>query len=467
MLFPTVQFAVFFACVFLLGWAVSGRTLVWKGLLLIASWIFYAAFDPRFLPLLIALPCVHHGLALAIERHPSHARALVRLAVALDLALLATFKYQGFLAASANDLLARAGLSPALHAHPLTLPLGVSFVTFQAMSYVIDVGRGVMKPATALDAMLYVSFFPHLVAGPIVRASEFVPQVQRSPDPTRIEASRAVLLIVFGLFKKVVVASLLASALVDPFFARPSGFSPAQALLAVYGYAAQIYSDFSGYTDIAIGCALLLGVRFPQNFNAPYRAASLQDFWRRWHMTLSRWLRDYLYISLGGARGGTLHTWRNLLLTMLLGGLWHGAAWTFVLWGALHGLALCAERFVGWSDRAAAASRPARAVGIAVTFHLVCAAWVLFRAGTLDRARDVFFALVHAHPAAAPVSPWVTATVALSLASHAIPDAWLDRVHDAFDRLHPVAQGALVATALSLLSTLGPPGVAPFIYFQF
>ena len=220
----------------------------------------------------------------------------------------------------------------------MILPVGVSFFSFMAVAYIMDIQRGDTKPASWIDLFLYLSFFPHLVAGPIVRPNELIPQLDVRRDPRHVDVGGAAWLIFGGLFKKVVVSSFLASAIVDPVFGDPARHGAIETLFAIWGYAVVIYADFSGYTDIAIGVAKLLGFQFPQNFDRPYSARSLQDFWRQWHMTLSRWLRDYLYIPLGGSKKGELRTYLNIFVTMVLGGLWHGAAWTFVFWGALHGV---------------------------------------------------------------------------------------------------------------------------------
>src|SRR6187200_195958 len=255
------------------------------------------------------------------------------------------FKYYGFFAVNVTNAATtlHATLAPPLI--QVALPVGVSFYTFMAISYVVDVYRREFPVASWIDTSLYLSFFPHLVAGPIVRPGELIPQLDVPRDPRRVDTSRAFYLIATGLFKKVVIANYLASHIVDQVFGAPGQHSSLEILIGIYAYAVQIYADFSGYTDIAIGLALLLGFKFPQNFDSPYAAVSLQDFWRRWHMTLSRWLRDYVYIPLGGNRRGTVLTYRNLMLTMLIGGLWHGAAWTFVVWGGLHGTALAWERW--------------------------------------------------------------------------------------------------------------------------
>jgi len=396
-LFPTFEFAVFFSLTFVGSWLLRPYPLSWRWFILAASFVFYAWWDPRFVLLLAGSTVVNQAAAVAIHRSrsPGARRGLLTLAVVVNLAVLGFFKYYGFFVTSVTDGLARLGLHTSPPLLQVILPVGISFFTFQALSYVIDTYRGDTEPSPTLDFAVYLSLFPHLVAGPIVRARELLPQLRERPDPRRIDASLAFRLIFAGLFKKVVVSSFVAGAIVDPVFANPSQHQNLEILFATYGYAVQIYADFSGYTDIAIGCALLLGLRFPQNFDAPYSARSIQSFWRRWHMTLSFWLRDYLYIPLGGNQGGERRMRRNLLLTMVIGGLWHGAAWTFVVWGAIHGLALVAER--EWDQRR-------RAQGVepgpwsplvrwAVTFHVVCLAWVFFRAESFAKAGEMLWRL--------------------------------------------------------------------------
>jgi D-alanyl-lipoteichoic acid acyltransferase DltB (MBOAT superfamily) len=355
----------------------------------------------------------------------------------------------------------------------ITLPVGISFFTFQALSYVIDIYRRNFEPVRLMEFAVYLSFFPHLVAGPIVRAAEFLPQLRERHDPRKVDASRAFFLIASGLFKKVVIANFLATSIVDRVFASPGRHSGIEALFAVYGYAVQIYADFSGYTDIAIGLALLLGFRFPQNFDAPYTARSLQDFWRRWHMTLSRWLRDYLYIPLGGNRRGRLFTYRNLMLTMVLGGLWHGAGWTFVVWGGIHGGALAFEHWRHEERIARHLPEPddtlsRRVVERLVTFHIVCLAWIFFRADSFANAWDVLTrVLFHWGGPATLVTPWVLLAIAVGICSQYIPGRALSHAMAQFSRLSPVAQGVVLGFGLLFINVLGPRGVAPFIYFRF
>jgi alginate O-acetyltransferase complex protein AlgI len=499
MLFPTVEFAVFFAGVFVLAWSVAGRPVLWRAALLIASLLFYASWNYRYLPLLVALALVNHRLARVIERASSRAvaRRWVVLAVSVDLGTLLVFKYLAFFTATLVDGLGRAGVRIALTPVQLTLPLGVSFVTFQALSYAIDAYRARWAEAPQTDAvteraagsstrdgpwdvLLYVTFFPHLVAGPIVRAREFLGQIRVITPPSRTEATWAWWLIAGGMLKKVVLSTYLARAIVDPVFAEPEIASAPEILAAIYGYAVQIYADFSGYTDMAIGLAALLGVRFPQNFDQPYRARSLRAFWRRWHMTLSRWLRDYLFVSLGGSRHGPWKTVRNLVLTMLLGGLWHGAAWTFVVWGCLHGAGLALER-VAFGARTSAGSEDhpgapglrggARAILATLsTFHFVCVGWVFFRAGSVEDAVTMLRRLAQRAGSDAPshrITPWLLVAIAAGLALHAIPPGSSRALSDRLARAHPVALGVLLAPALVTADLLSPPGVPPFIYFQF
>jgi alginate O-acetyltransferase complex protein AlgI len=460
MLFPTVTFAVFFLVVLPLSWVLMPTQRVWRAFILVASYVFYGWWDWRFVFLLAASTVGNHLVAVAIHRtrEPRRRKALLAVGVAFDLGLLGYFKYAGFFVSSFDNLFGTSWIVD------VTLPIGISFYSFMAISYIVDTYRGELVPASFARFAVFQAFFPHLVAGPIVRARELLPQLEGPRNPRRVNVSRAYVLIVIGLFLKVVIANHLATHIVDDVFAAPNRHSSLEVLVAVYGYAVQIFADFCGYTNIAIGIALLLGFEFPQNFDAPYTAVSLQDFWRRWHMTLSRWLRDYLYIPLGGNRKGRLTTYRNLLLTMLLGGLWHGAAWTFVVWGGIHGLGLAAERALGWRPTGTAA----RVAGRLITFHVVCFAWIFFRADSFHRAGQVLARLVDAW---GQPSPLVTTSIVLAIAVGLVgqylqPSAAVGVVR-AFRRLPAVAQAAGVAVALALINTLGPEGVAPFIYFRF
>src|SRR4051794_1366447 len=357
------------------------RQELWKPFIVLASYVFYAAANPKFCLLLGGITLASQVAARAIARSDDERtrKRITAAAVVFDLGVLAVFKYYAFFTQDVSDTLDTIGLGSPLPLLTVALPVGISFFTFQAITYVVDVKRRQVEPASAMDAAVYLSFFPHLVAGPIVRASEFLPQLRAPRDPSRVAVGAGLALIGLGLVKKVMIADYLARTIVDPAFGVPQAYAAPDLILAAYAYAAQIYCDFSGYTDMAIGLALLLGFVFPQNFNSPYRATGFRDFWRRWHMTLSRFLRDYLYIPLGGNRGGRLLTYRNLMITMILGGLWHGAAWPFLLWGAFQGTGLITEHAL---DGRIGRRTPAWLRWL-VTFNLVTFGWFLFRSPSL------------------------------------------------------------------------------------
>jgi alginate O-acetyltransferase complex protein AlgI len=475
MLFPTTDFAIFFALVFALHWVLNPYPRARKWFLLAASYVFYAWWDWRLVWLLVAVSAMAQLGALWVERQQDQ-QGRTRRAIVASVALLvplAWFKYYGFFALSLANAFEGVGLSAPLPLLQILLPVGISFYTFMAISYVVDVSRLEITPAPWLDAFVYLAFFPHLVAGPIVRGEELLPQVRRRRDPASIDVSRAAFLIFGGLFKKVVVSSFLATQIVDPVFGAPGAHSALETLIAIYGYAIVIYTDFSGYTDIAIGVALLLGFEFPKNFDRPYAATSLRDFWRRWHITLSRWLRDYLYVPLGGSKRGELRTAVNVMITMLLGGLWHGAGWTFVAWGGLHGIGQVAGRWRrrrriarGESPEPVSPGEILRAR--IVTFHLVCLGWVFFRAGSIGTAFEVLGRLVSGwREPSELVTPLVGVAIAGMLLLQNVPTTPAPALQNAFSRLAPAVQGAALALVLFAITTLGPNGVAPFIYFRF
>ena len=463
MLFPTVQFAIFFPIVLACSWALMSRPVAWKPFVLAASYVFYAAASPTFCLLLGGVTLGNALAARAIWRLADERarRWVCGLAVAGDLLVLGAFKYYSFFAQEFDRLLHSLGAGSLIPLATIALPVGISFFTFQAISYTVDVKRGLIEPASLLDVAIYLSFFPHLVAGPIVRAREFIPQLARPRDPQRVAVSAGITLIALGLVKKVMIADYLGRTIVDPVFGVPQAYHAPDVLLAAYAYAAQIYCDFSGYTDIAIGLALLMGFVFPQNFNSPYRATGFRDFWRRWHMTLSRFLRDFLYIPLGGNRRGRLLTYRNLLITMVLGGLWHGAAWTFVLWGAYHGVGLVAEHALGGRVRAPAWLR------WLITFHLVVLGWVFFRAPTIGDAWT-FLGRLGSFGAASMWTAPVVAAVAVVIGLQLLPERPTEAFQARLGRLSPAMLGlALAGLILVVAATVPSQGVPPFIYFRF
>jgi alginate O-acetyltransferase complex protein AlgI len=461
--FPSFEFAFFFPVVLALSWVLMPHPRAWKPFVLAASYLFYAAASPRYCVLLAGLTLANQlGAVLAHRAAAEHTRRwIVAATVAVDLGVLGTFKYYGFFVDEIGGFLDSIGLGMPLPLLTLALPIGLSFITFQAISYVVDVKRGLLPPASTLDFALYLSFFPHVVAGPIVRAREFIPQLSKPRDPANVAVGAAVVLIALGLVKKVMIADYLARTVVDPVFGVPEAYAAPDVALAAYAYAAQIYCDFSGYTDIAIGVALLMGFVFPQNFNSPYRATSFRDFWRRWHMTLSRFLRDFLYVPLGGNRGGKWKTARNLMITMTLGGLWHGAAWGFVLWGALHGACLVIERVLRGRVNAPAWLR------WAIVFHVVVFGWILFRAESLELAGTYLAQL--AEPGAATLwAPLSVAAVAAVIAFQLLPPDALERLRLRVASLRPEVLGFGLAGVIAVVgATVPSQGVPPFIYFQF
>ena len=452
MLFPTLAFGVFFLFVYFTAWSLDRENGRRKLFLLLASWFFYAQWDWRFVALLIASAVLNWGVGALIARQPGAKKAwLVGLGVAANLLILGFFKYYGFFIEQAGDLLMRFGWERDLPLLQIVLPVGISFFTFTQIAFLLDV-------------MLLMSFFPHLVAGPIVRASDLLPQFDRAPRLTREMATYGLLLIVWGLFKKTVIASELSVSLVDPVFFDPSAYSGFDIAAATYGYAVQIYCDFSAYSDMAIGLAALLGYSFPRNFDQPYRASSLQSFWRRWHISLSSWLRDYLYVPLGGGRKGLASSCVNVFITMLLGGLWHGAAWTFLAWGALHGGVQVIERL----GRAAFGDRKVvpTVIGVLVTFHVVCLGWILFRAENFDLAMAMLQGLGRVGPVTA-LTPLLLTLIVGGLAMHWLPPRAIEGVAERLKAAPSVTLGLLIGAAILLVEAVRPEGVAPFIYFQF
>ena len=472
MLFPTATFAIFFLLVLPLSWLLMMNVHRWRPFIIGASYVFYAWWDWRFVFLLAGCTLWNQVMALRIHRAraPGHRKTLLWLALAGNLGVLAYFKYYDFFVTSSDNLLSVVGLEAPVGLRSIVLPVGISFYTFMAISYVVDTYRGEIVPTTLEKFAAYLSFFPHLVAGPIVRPGELIPQLDSPRDPRRVDTSRAFYLIATGLFKKVVIANFLAANIVDEVFGAPGQHSSLEILIAIYAYAVQIYADFSGYTDIAIGIALLLGFSFPQNFDSPYAARSLQDFWHRWHMTLSRWLRDYVYIPLGGNRRGSIVTYRNVMLTMLIGGLWHGAGWTFVVWGGIHVVGLALERWhkerPGYT--APRDSRRRRLIQRIVTFQIVCLAWVFFRADSFQTAREMLTGLFTGWGSPSPlVTSGVLLAITVGIGSQYLPSRFPSALMVRFGRLPVAGQALVLALALTLTSSLGPEGVAPFIYFRF
>ncbi|MCS6898909.1 MAG: MBOAT family protein [Myxococcales bacterium] len=477
MLFNTLAYARFFAVVFLASWLLSRFRVARLVLLLVASYVFYAGWKWQYLPLIFASSTLDFLLALKIDGldDPIRRRRWLVLTVVVNLGMLGFFKYWNFTLETTESLLrfVRGGAGPDLRGWKLdfALPVGISFFTFESMSYVIDVYRRDLPVCRSyLRYLLFVAFFPHLVAGPIVRLGQLLPQFDKEPRLDPREGSEGLFLVAVGLLKKVVIGDYLAINLVDRVFDRTTSFSALETLAGIYGYALQIYCDFSGYTDVAIGSALLLGIRINENFRSPYQATNLQEFWQRWHISLSTWLRDYLYIPLGGNRGKPWHTYRNMMITMLLGGLWHGASWTFVFWGFLHGAAQAVGR--AWQRARGVKTGADEPLGkrIAwglVTFHFVCFAWVFFRAPTFGKALAVLKqigTLTTFHP---NLPPKLLGIMALGFVTHLLPHNLYDWIKARFVDLPAPAQALCLLIAAYVLREATSSAVVPFIYFQF
>jgi alginate O-acetyltransferase complex protein AlgI len=440
------------------------------------SLYFYYKSSGEYFVLLLVATIVDFTLAKLIHHATRkwEKRLYIILTLLVNLGMLGYFKYTNFIFETYSGL-----VGDTFQPMDIFLPVGISFFTFQSLSYTIDVYRGQLKPVNnIIDYAFFVTFFPQLVAGPIVRASEFLPQMHRPTVVTREMFGNAVYLIGCGLFKKAVISDYISINFVDRVFDAPALYSGLENLFAVYGYALQIYCDFSGYSDMAIGIALLLGFRFPVNFNSPYKSQNITEFWRRWHMTLSRWLRDYVYISLGGNRLGKARTYLNLMITMLLGGLWHGASWRFIIWGGLHGFALSVHKWYRSKKRDTRSTSDApissiQKIGrILVTVHFVCFCWIFFRAESLQVVgqmfRQIFFEL---NPQILPEFvvgyKYVMLLMVLGYLLHFIPDRLELRLRGQLVASHFIFKAAWMIAIIILVIETKSAAIQPFIYFQF
>ena len=487
MFFNSWEYFIFLPVVLLFNYSLNHR---WQNyLLLAASYFFYSWWDWRFTALLVISTVVDFYLGLAIHRaqEPHQRKRWLLVSCVVNFGMLGFFKYFNFFADSAAHLLQTLGLQ----AHPfvlqIILPAGISFYTFQTMNYVIDIYRREMEPTrNILTYAAFVAYFPHLVAGPIIRAELLLPQLEKERVVDNLKFRGGCLLILIGLFKKVVIADSLAPD-VTPYFTTPAAFSSLALLKGLYYFSLQIYCDFSGYTDIARGTSRLLGIELPENFNQPYLSQTITEFWRRWHISLSSWLRDYLYIPLGGNRKGRFRTYANLMLTMVLGGLWHGANWTFVVWGFLHGLYLAVHKFIlelrpsntGLRSPVSGLRSPVsslrsswlpptalRVVKIIITFHLVCLTWIFFRAVNFSTAFAYLIGIIQWHggfPVATIAKPlfWILLVLALDLPQDQA------KSHTVILRWPWLLRGAAYAGMVFALAMSRTEHAIPFIYFQF
>jgi D-alanyl-lipoteichoic acid acyltransferase DltB (MBOAT superfamily) len=469
--FVSFEFLGFLAAVYVLHWLLP-RECARKWLLTVVSYLFYAAWDWRFcfLMLLVTVNAFAAGRLLA-SSEASRRKLTLLASIVVDLAVLGFFKYYNFFVSNAAVVLTDLGLPSNLQVLQIVLPVGISFYTFHAISYVVDVYRGRVPPETSVvNVALYVSFFPQLIAGPIIRATFIMPQIRRRRAFSRSQQAVGIRLLLRGFIYKAVIADMLAE-VADPVFAHVEQYDAHALLTAAVAFYGQIYFDFAGYSSMAIGTARLLGYRFPRNFDYPYKSASVTEFWRRWHMSLSFWLRDYVYIPLGGNRSGRFAVYRNLMITMLLGGLWHGAAWNFVIWGLLHGFGLCVNKVwmglrrylpatVSWQ------SGSWRVAAILITQLWVMIAWVFFRCDSVAEAANVLGSIIGIYPhpglAIAPVELCIVLIIAIDHAlgsgglRWSVPRQWAQA-------LSWGGIGFLLALALAAM----PLVHRPFIYFQF
>ncbi|MCK9558004.1 MAG: MBOAT family protein [Candidatus Cloacimonetes bacterium] len=468
LLFNSTFFLFFFIVVILFYPLLANRYQTRTWYLLIASLYFYFKTSGLFVCLLLITAAVNFYLGHAIYKSKKQAskRAWLMCSLIWNLGTLGYYKYTNFIIETINQI--SGGSLPAMD---IFLPVGISFFTFQTWSYTLDVYFGKLKPIHSFkDFAFFVSFFPQLVAGPIVRASYFIPQINREIHLDKDTISRALVLIFAGLLKKGIIADYLSVNFVDRVFDNPMLFSGMENLFGVYAYALQIYCDFSGYSDIAIGLAALLGFDLPINFNSPYKAHSITDFWRRWHISLSSWLRDYLYIPLGGNRKGKIRQHMNLMTTMLLGGLWHGASWNFVFWGGMHGVALVLDK--AWINTKLAKNRVIQIFSTIITFHFVCFSWIFFRSNSFENSLNIIKRITTSFNAAL-FSQWINEysviafLIVIGFLAHWQPDSWEKHYQRFLYKLPLPLQSLLMSLVIWLLFQARSADIQPFIYFQF
>ncbi len=475
MLFNSLDYLVFLTLALCGWWALARAGRLRLVFVLLASCVFYMAWNPWYLGLILFSTLVDWIVARGIAAEPLEneraRKAWLSISVVLNVGLLSTFKYFDFGSQAISQALAPIGLYADPVMLDMVLPVGISFYTFESLSYCIDVYRGKTQPAKSpLDLLFFITFFPKLVAGPIARPAELLPQIAQPPTVDVARVSTGLFLIATGLVKKIVFADYISVNLVDRVFDNPDAFTAAEVVVGLYGFTLQIYADFSGYTDVARGSAKLFGIELPENFDRPFQSRNPAEFWRRWHMTLSSWLRDYLYFPLGGSRHGEARTYFNLWITIFLIGLWHGAAWTFVLYGAMQATAVALHRVSTklWPrEKGAREGYALLALKVFGTMQFVVFSRILFRAEDMDNAGDIVERLGSGTSSLAQVSPTVWAVLLVGLALHYSPRSWYAQLRERFVRLHPLVQGVGLAVLTGLLMRLASSQVVPYIYFQF
>jgi D-alanyl-lipoteichoic acid acyltransferase DltB (MBOAT superfamily) len=473
MLFHRLDYILFLSLAVAGYWALARLNLLRLVFVLLASCLFYMAWHPAYIGLILGSTTLDYfaGLGIAGARTRRRQRAWLTASVVGNLGLLGTFKYFNFFASAIQDTLAVVGVHVSTPYLDVLLPVGISFYTFQSLSYPIDVYRGRLEPRRSfIQFAVFVTLFPQLVAGPICRASELLPQLERRPQLVPEQVSSGLFLIATGLVKKVAVADFLSVNLVDRVFANPEAYTATEVVVGLYGFTMQIYCDFSGYTDAARGSAKLMGLELPENFDRPYQATNPAMFWRRWHMTLSSWLRDYLYFPLGGSRVSPIRAYWNLWITMFLIGLWHGAAWTFVLYGIIQATAMVLHRYLhrrSGRSRGQADPWPTHVFKIFWCMQFVVFSRILFRATDMDNAWAVTKQLFSGTTSLAQISVGVWAVLVGTFVAHYLPRDLFRRIEGLFVRMPAPAQGLALAAVGALLAQVASTQVVPYIYFQF
>lgn len=479
MLFHSLQFLIFLPVVYFLYWSVAQRPKARKILLLVASAIFYAAWNP--VPFLLVLYCAtldyFLARAMAGTHDPFRRKLFVVISIVSNLGVLGFFKYANFIVETIVIVAGWVGVELVYHRMDILLPLGISFVVFQTLSYTIDVYRGDCEARDSwVDVALFISFFPQIIAGPIVRASHFLPQLDRQPALSERDGAIALLRVAKGLAKKVLIADLLEADIIARVFSGPETFFPLEVWGGVFAYTLQIYYDFSAYSDVAIGAAAMFGFHIPENFNRPYKARNLPEFWQRWHISLSTWLRDYLYIPLGGNRHGKLLTLRNVMITMILGGIWHGANWRMALWGGMHGVGLALTRIWWWTFGMPKKGQERwwrTAIGWSLTFLSVMLARIFFRAENMDLAWRVLAEMgpgTHASVelmAAPNLTPRVLTVLGAATVLHFGPTDLFPRLAAVYARMPILVRVAVLLGVSLVVKQVMDFEAQTFIYFQF
>lgn len=490
LLFTQYLFWMLFSVFMLIYILVQKRDLIKKVALILFGLFFYYKSGGYFFILLLITTVTDFYFGKGIQNavSPVKKKLYVSFSVGTNLALLLYFKYTGFFVDLLNQYfgthlevynilsdISNQNFGTHFEVNSIFLPIGISFFTFQAISYAVDIYRGKIKALNnIIDYCFFVTYFPQILAGPIVRAVDFIPQIKNKYQLTTSDFGRSIVLILGGLFKKMVISDYISGNFVDRVFSQPKLYSGFENLMAVYGYTIQIYCDFSGYTDIAIGLALMMGYHLPLNFRSPYKSESITDFWRRWHISLSSWLKDYLYISLGGNRKGKFRQYLNLFLTMLIGGLWHGANLRFILWGGLHGLALAFHK--GWMaifpPKEEKSSIFSKLIFGILTFHFVAFCWIFFRATSTDIALEVLNRIGNHFDTNLILDVIygyrkVFLVILLGYVLHLLPDDWTIRLQEKVTNISILILAPIIAIFVILIFQVISGAIQPFIYFQF